>query len=285
MRNYFTYNNQYISGWRYFLRRTLQSNLYLVFGLGFYLLGVTSYARAKSLGHSNTASWFFALNGSVGDFASLFFVIAFIDTIEGIAFIPLIVQIIANFYLWFANGKPNTHNSMYVQDNPIYHGRENILHTYNSMNEQDNLIPQRRENIFNKVFSKGWLRLHIVISLLGGVMLTLFSLSLLPVRNNEVIWWIAIIWPIAYWLSLLLYSKVLILRSTIISKIWSRNHFFISVLVSILTPIILHITFDQVNFLAFSRGVHAVEAFFSSCRIFYNLLLGIIGSCLDYKWF
>ena len=265
MRNYFTYNNQYISGWRYFLRRWLQSHLCLVFGLGFYLIGVTSYSRAKSLGHSNTASWFFALYGSIGDFASLFFVIAFIDKIEGLAFIPLIFQIISHFYLWFANGKPNT---------------------YNSMNEQVNPIPQRRENIFNKVFSKGWLRLHIVISLLGGVMLTLFSLSLLPVRNNEVIWWIAIIWPIAYWLSLLLYSKVLILSSTIISKIWSRNHFFISVLVSILTPIILHITFDQVNFLAFSRGVHAVEAFSvvaGSFIIYYLVLLVVVWIINGFK--
>ena len=61
MRNYFTSNNQYISGWRYFLRRWLQLNLCLVFSLGFYLIRVKSYARSNSLEHSKIASWFFAL--------------------------------------------------------------------------------------------------------------------------------------------------------------------------------------------------------------------------------
>ena len=78
---YFSYDDEYISGGTYFVRLFLQSFLILLFGLGIYLMAVTVYKRAKSLGHSN------------GESGLLIF----------ISFIP-ILNIIPHWYLWFSNG-------------------------------------------------------------------------------------------------------------------------------------------------------------------------------------
>jgi len=78
---YFSYDDEYISGGTYFVRLLLQSFLILLFGLGIYLMAVTIYKRAKSLGHSNGAS------------GLLIF----------ISFIPYL-SIIPHWYLWFSNG-------------------------------------------------------------------------------------------------------------------------------------------------------------------------------------
>ena len=89
---YFSFQNEYINGNTYWLRVFLQGMLVVVFGLGFYLIGVTAYKRAKSLKCSDGVSILLALFIPIVNFialavpyASLFF-------------------LIVHCYLWFSNG-------------------------------------------------------------------------------------------------------------------------------------------------------------------------------------
>ena len=85
---YFSFEDEYISGNTYWLRSFLQSFLIIVFGLGFYLIGVTAYKRSRSLQCSNSVSTMFSIFISIGWF---------------IPFVNLIT-IGVNIYLLFSNG-------------------------------------------------------------------------------------------------------------------------------------------------------------------------------------
>ena len=102
MKNYFTYNHEYISGWRYWWRSFLQNFLVLFFGLGLYLQAVTIYKRAKSLGHSD---------GGALCFAILMTILVIVSFPIGFAFpehstVLTIIFSIPHWYLWFSNGTP-----------------------------------------------------------------------------------------------------------------------------------------------------------------------------------
>ena len=58
---YFKYDNEYISGGTYFKRVFLQSFLYYLLGLGFYLQMVTVYKRLRSIGSKERAGLFTAM--------------------------------------------------------------------------------------------------------------------------------------------------------------------------------------------------------------------------------
>ena len=58
---YFKYDNEYISGGTYFKRVFLQSFLYYILGLGFYLQMVTVYKRLRSTGSKERAGLFTAM--------------------------------------------------------------------------------------------------------------------------------------------------------------------------------------------------------------------------------
>lgn len=58
---YFKYDNEYISGGTYFTRVFLQSFLYYLLGLGFYLQMVTVYKRLRSIGSKERAGLFTAM--------------------------------------------------------------------------------------------------------------------------------------------------------------------------------------------------------------------------------
>ena len=66
--------------------------LVVVFGLGFYLIGVTAYKRAKSLQCPDGVSMFLALFISIGNFIAL-----------AVPYASLFVLIV-HCYLWFSNG-------------------------------------------------------------------------------------------------------------------------------------------------------------------------------------
>tara|TARA_Y100000768_G_scaffold237165_1_gene179423 strand:+ start:231 stop:1553 length:1323 start_codon:yes stop_codon:yes gene_type:complete len=101
MKKYFVYNGDYISGWRYWLRTFLQTFLIYVFGLGFYLWGVTSFTRAKSLGFSDQGAWAFAILLPVSWLVALAFAFSGLQIMVLIANIP-------HMYLWFKDGKKAT---------------------------------------------------------------------------------------------------------------------------------------------------------------------------------
>ncbi len=92
MEKYFKYDDEYISGGQYFFRHLFQTFLCLIF-VGFYLLSVTSYKRAKSLGNTDVTCNFFAVWGGLSP------LIAFIPGLN-------IINVILHWYLWFSNGTP-----------------------------------------------------------------------------------------------------------------------------------------------------------------------------------
>lgn len=92
MTKYFKYDNEYISGWQYFLRTIINSFLIIIL-IGLYLQSVNAYKRSQSLGNSNTTSVFFAIWG-------------FLAIIIGIAPGGVFINIIPHWYLWFSNGNP-----------------------------------------------------------------------------------------------------------------------------------------------------------------------------------
>jgi len=102
MRNYFTYNNEYISGWRYWWRSCLQFFLVFFFGLGLYLQAVTVYKRAKSLGHSDGAALFFTLLMTILMVISFAIGLAFPEDSTGMG----LLFSLPHWYLWFSNGTP-----------------------------------------------------------------------------------------------------------------------------------------------------------------------------------
>ena len=53
MKKYFTYSNENISGSTYWIRQILNSFLIIIFGLGLYLMGLTTYKRAKAFNCDN----------------------------------------------------------------------------------------------------------------------------------------------------------------------------------------------------------------------------------------
>lgn len=62
MDKYFTYDDEYISGWQYFFRTLLNTILAIIL-VGLYLQSVNSYKRARSLGNSSTACNLFGIWG------------------------------------------------------------------------------------------------------------------------------------------------------------------------------------------------------------------------------
>ncbi len=93
MEKYFKYDDEYISGWTYFLRSILNSLLSLLL-IGLYLNSVTAYKRARSLGHNDTATLW-------GIWGFLTFPLAFTP-------LALITNTIPHWYLWFSNGRGET---------------------------------------------------------------------------------------------------------------------------------------------------------------------------------
>tara|TARA_B100000927_G_C16264022_1_gene388650 strand:- start:62 stop:691 length:630 start_codon:yes stop_codon:yes gene_type:complete len=85
----------------------------------------------------------------------------------------------------------------------------------------------------NNIINRGWLRLHVSLSFLGGIIFSLVYSTLIW-DFDETIWGVSIFWPIAYWLGLLLYYGITIFNDNIISKKWLKRHFFINLSISIL---------------------------------------------------
>ena len=108
MQKYFKYDDEYITGWTYFLRSILNSLLSL-FLIGIYLNSVTAYKRAKSLGHDDSATiW--------GIWGFLAFPLAFTP-------FAIITNTIPHWYLWFANGRGESKLEKQVEQQ----AKENIL--------------------------------------------------------------------------------------------------------------------------------------------------------------
>ena len=98
MKKYFKYDYENISGWCYWWRMLWQSFLIPLFGLGFYLQGITIYKRAKSLSLSNGISLFLAIQNII-----LLVIIFLQSQSESEVTIWNILFTIPHWYLWFSN--------------------------------------------------------------------------------------------------------------------------------------------------------------------------------------
>jgi hypothetical protein len=108
MKKYFIYNDQYLSGGRYWLRIFLQALLVSIL-IGFYLWGITTYARAKSLDHSQNTSIVFAILNPI-----LLIVAVVLNSVNKYDYVNyemylffIIICLSLHIYLWFANGSVN----------------------------------------------------------------------------------------------------------------------------------------------------------------------------------
>lgn len=102
MENYFKFNDgEYISGWRYWTRQLLQSLLIFAFGLGLYLIAVTAYKRALSLGDTKNYAVFIAI------WISLVAPVLLVASNMGGPIAPLlwVIANVPHWILWFSNGK------------------------------------------------------------------------------------------------------------------------------------------------------------------------------------
>ena len=82
------------------------------------------------------------------------------------------------------------------------------------------------------ILSKGWLRLHIVISIFGGVIYS-FLYSLFILRFDLYYFYpIIFSWPLIYWIWVLLNYGIKIYNNNLISKKWLSKHFLISLFFS-----------------------------------------------------
>lgn len=113
MKKYFVFKGE-ISGGRYFLRMFLQQYLIYLFGLGLYLMVVTSYQRACALTESRSTRILFAINPllSVLFGAPLFFMLGyedydtsifFEDTLSTLLSLVFLITIFIHWYLIFKN--------------------------------------------------------------------------------------------------------------------------------------------------------------------------------------
>ena len=98
MKKFFTYSNENIDGGTYFLRQILNGFLIMFFGLGLYLIGLTTYKRTKA----------FDMSDSNAMLCAIFFpILLFTSTIIPGAYILFLV---AHLTLIFKNGNKFPHS-------------------------------------------------------------------------------------------------------------------------------------------------------------------------------
>tara|TARA_X000000368_G_scaffold182275_1_gene143908 strand:+ start:936 stop:1676 length:741 start_codon:yes stop_codon:yes gene_type:complete len=92
------------------------------------------------------------------------------------------------------------------------------------------------------ILSNGWLRLHIIISLFGGLIYILFySLLIFRFDSFDRFAPIIFIWPLIYWTWILLNYSIKIYNNNLMSKKGLFRHFVISLFISILFSIFVHL--------------------------------------------
>ena len=101
--SWWAYDEEYISGWQYFWRQGLAFILCFIL-VGIYLLSVTSFKRARSLGNSRSTCQFFAVWG---------FLSIFMGFIPGVNLINMFLH----WYLWFSNGPTLLYTPSHSRDN------------------------------------------------------------------------------------------------------------------------------------------------------------------------
>ena len=126
-------------------------------------------------------------------------------------------------------------------------------------------VENKSKNIFKKAFSTGLLRLHIVLSVLGGVLFSLIF-SIVIWDFDEEVWFINFIWPVAYWLWMLFNAGVIIFNNNIISQAWLKLYFLISLCLSITTMILFQ------SYYEFETALYGIITFLSCYLILFSVV-------------
>ncbi len=91
-----------------------------------------------------------------------------------------------------------------------------------------------------KIYSKGWLRLHVIMIFLGGGIFCFFYSFLIWDFDEDSIWALWFLWPIFYLLWMLMNSGIIINNKNVVSKIWLKIHYAIACIISIVHMIYRH---------------------------------------------
>ena len=104
-------------------------------------------------------------------------------------------------------------------------------------NKLTNIVSEKpNQQVTKRFISKAWLRLHIVLSIIGGC-LPMIIYSIFVWEFDIYYWWSALTWPIFYWLCLLILWGISKFNTAIISKKWLSNHALINLCISIIVII------------------------------------------------
>lgn len=142
-----------------------------------------------------------------------------------------------------------------------------------------------------KIYNKGWVRLHIIMSFVGGIIICLLLSILRWDFDKEGIWLICLGWPCFYWLWILINSGVIFFNKNIVSKMWLKRHFYIALFISCLQMIYritqkYSYTNSEGEYISYREWNQEYEiAFFggSSFLIYYFLLFSTIWIMSGFK--
>lgn len=91
----------------------------------------------------------------------------------------------------------------------------------------------RVKSVTKRFISKAWLRLHIVLSIIGGCLLMIFYSIIVGIWDIDD-WGSVITWPLFYWLCILILWGISKFNNEIISKRWLTGHTIINLCISII---------------------------------------------------
>tara|TARA_B100000780_G_scaffold248750_1_gene194199 strand:- start:238 stop:843 length:606 start_codon:yes stop_codon:yes gene_type:complete len=89
------------------------------------------------------------------------------------------------------------------------------------------------KSVTKRYISKAWLRLHIVLSIIGGCLLMIFYSIITGIWDLENC--VSVLtWPLFYWLCILILWRISKFNNGIISKRWLTGHTIINLCISII---------------------------------------------------
>lgn len=152
MKKYFVYDNEYISGWRYWWRMFLQSYLIAFFGLGAYLAAVTTYKRAKSLNLSDGWSLTWAIYHPISYILGFAIGIEIGASGDESLWVVVILLSIPHLYLWFSDGVPpnKVHDSTIKEESNSQDGLPTHLGGVRLENDNTTELPKKEKTSTQK---------------------------------------------------------------------------------------------------------------------------------------
>ena len=143
-------------------------------------------------------------------------------------------------------------------------------------NIHTNFVTKKPNKEFKERFiSKGWLRLHIVLSLIGGLlMMIIYSVIINDFLDYED-WGSAALWPLTYWLCILILWGISKFNNAIISKRWLVIYTLINFSLSItLITYLENMTLTSINDYTYHPYDDGISMFFGqfSFLIIYFIL-------------